>query len=71
MSRFNDILTLTDPVGTTGMVHILKRKVGAFHHGQTLLLSESGNMEYTIFLSRQCHAKRACARICVFRLVLP
>ena len=51
---------LDDP--TTGMVHILKREVGTFHHGQTLLLSESGTQAHAdsygqnvdVFHSKSC-----------------
>jgi len=39
---FNDI-TLTDPAGTVGTAHIIKRGVGTFHHGQTLLLIGVGD----------------------------
>ena len=33
-----------DLAGVIGMAHIVERGVGTFHHGQTLLLSESGKI---------------------------
>ena len=48
----------TEPVGTAGMVNIVEREVGTFHHGQTLLLSESGRLGMRVGPSMRRHREQ-------------